>query len=80
MRAAGPPRRVEMVQFLTNTAGAFHFFQREDPRLIANQLHLGPDLKYDFAHVALLIAGKPEWVRGAGTAATRKMRDHMEER
>ena len=25
-------------------------------------------------------AGKPEWVRGAGTAATRKMRDHMEEK
>jgi hypothetical protein len=63
MRAARPPRRVEMVKFLTYTAGAFHFFQREDARLIANQLHLGPDLKYDFAHVALLIAGKLELPR-----------------
>jgi len=52
-----------MVKFLTYTAGAFHFFQREDARLIANQLHLGPDLKYDFAHVALLIAGKLELPR-----------------
>ena len=45
-----------MVPFRTRAAMVFHIFRRKKPRLIANQLHFGLDLKYDLAHEGLSIA------------------------
>jgi hypothetical protein len=47
----------------------FHAFRRKNLRLIANQLHFGPDLKYDLAHGVLSITGKRIGL-GAGREVT----------